>query len=284
MRKHLVLALCASLAATWSAAAAAADDPSKKKGPPPAAAGGALSAEEREACAAELDVLEKRNRLFEGQGLSAAEVQQRNAPARTALDECVRGYRLGRAAQKARDADLAELDRRAGPDASDQVRSEIWTQIRLERLSRKPPSELTAEEREELRAGSTAELAETHATLDTVHARDPVFMRMVHSSLACYHGVRRDRIKDDLRHEETLLKLGQGDRQKAYALKSDLRQSDEVLARSREASKGFKDGLQRCTEEKVAILAHCLAIRFEGQVQEPACESEEIQQYLRFIK
>ena len=109
-------------------------------------------------------------------------------------------------------------------------------------------------------------------------------MRMVHSSLACYHGVRRDRLKDDLRHEEALLKLGQGDKQKAYSLKSELRTSDDVLARSREAAKGFPGGLARCTEEKVAVLAHCLAIRFEGKQQEPACESEEIQQYLRFIK
>jgi len=164
------------------------------------------------------------------------------------------------------------------------VRSEIWTQLRLERLSVKPVAELTEEERAELRAGSRAEMAETHATLDTVHARDPAFMRVVHSSLACYHGVRRDRIKDDLRHEEALLKLGQGSRQKAYSLKSDLRLSDDVLARAREATKGYRDGLGRCTEEKVAVLAHCLAIRFEGQVQEPACESEEIQQYIRFIK
>ncbi|HET9552815.1 MAG TPA: hypothetical protein VFP50_07595, partial [Anaeromyxobacteraceae bacterium] len=142
----------------------------------------------------------------------------------------------------------------------------------------------TAEEREELRAGSSADLAETQATLDKVHAKDPVFMRVVHSSLACYHGVRKDRLKDELRHEEALLKLGQGDKQKAYSLKAELRVSDEVLARSKDASRGYAGGLARCTEEKVAVLAHCLAIRFEGQKQEPACESEEIQQYIRFIK
>jgi hypothetical protein len=164
------------------------------------------------------------------------------------------------------------------------VRSQIWTQLRLERLSVKPVAELTEEERAELQAGSRAELAETHATLDTAHARDPAFMRMVHSSLACYHILRRDRIKDDLRHEEALLKLGKGDRQRAYALKSDLRQSEEVLSRAREAGKGYRDGLGRCREEKVAVLARCLAIRFVEQAQEPACESEEIQQYTRFIK
>jgi hypothetical protein len=279
MRMHLVLALTAALAAALPAGAA--DAPRKTTGPGPARA---LSTEEREGCDAELDVLEKRVKLFEGQGLARAEVQKRNEGAQAALDECLRTFRLSRSAQKAREADLAELERRAGPNASDEARSEIWTQLRLERLSAKPSSELTEEEREELRAGSKADLAETHATLDTVHARDPVFMRMVHSALACYHGVRRDRIKDDLRHEETLLKLGKGERQKVYSLKSELRQSDDVLARSREAAKGYREGLGRCTEEKVAILAHCLAIRFEGQQQEPACESEEIQQYLRFIK
>lgn len=278
MVKLSVLALTAALATALPALAA--DAPRKK----PAAGQRALDAAEREACDAELDVLEKRAKLFEGQGLSPAEIQRRNEGSQAALEECVRTFRLNRSAQKAREADLAELERRAGPQASDEVRSEIWTQIRLERLSAKPASELTEEERAELRAGSKAELAETHATLDTVHSRDPVFMRMVHSALACYHGVRRDRLKDDLRHEEALLKLGQGERQKAYALKSELRVSDDVLARSREAARGYAGGLGRCTEEKVAVLAHCLAIRFEGQQQEPACESEEIQQYIRFIK
>jgi len=279
MRKHLVLALTAALAA--ASPAAAADAPARKGA---SAAPAALGAEEREACTAELDVLEKRLKLFEGQGLGKAEIQRRNEPQQAALDECVRTYRLNRNAQKAREADLAELDRRAGPNASDEVRSQVWTQLRLERLSAKPTSELTAEEREELKAGSSADLAETQATLDKVHAKDPAFMRVVHSSLACYHGVRRDRIKDDIRHEDALLKLGQGDRQKAYALKSELRTSDEVLARSREAAKGYPGGLARCTDEKVAILAHCLAIRFDGKLPEPACESEEIQQYIRFIK
>ena len=279
MRKHLVLALTAALAAALPARAAEA----KKPAAPPAAPR-APSAEEREACASELDVLDKRAKLFEGQGLSKAEVQKRNQPQQAALDECLRSSRLTRAAERAREADLAELERRAGPSASDEARSEIWTQIRLERLSAKPVAELTPEEREELRAGSSADLAETQATLDKAHAKDPAFMRMVHSSLACYHGVRRDRLRDDLRHEEALLKLGQGDKQKAYSLKSELRTTDDVLARSREAAKGFPGGLARCTEEHVAVLAHCLAIRFEGKLQEPACESEEIQQYLRFIK
>lgn len=276
MRKLLVLALTFALA---PAAASGAE-------PPPTARPAArpLGAEDREACASELEVLEKRIKLFGGQGLARAEIARRNEGAQAALDECLRVARITRAAEVERAADVAELERRAGPTASEEARSEIWTQIRLERLSAKPVSRLTEEEKAELRAGSKAELAETHATLDTVHARDPGFMRTVHSALACYHGVRRDRLKDDLRHEEALLKIGQGERQKAYALKSDLRQSEDVLSRAREAAAGYRDGLGRCTEEKVAILAHCLAIRFDANRSEPACESEEIQQYIRFIK
>lgn len=277
MRKLLVLALAAALAPASTRGAEPASGA-------PLAGGKPLGPGDRAACAAELEVLEKRIRLFSGQGLPKAEVAKRNEAAQAALDECVRTSRITRAAEAERAADVAELDRRAGPDASEEVRSEIWTQLRLERLSAKPASQLTEEEKAELRAGNKAELAETHATLDTVHAKDPAFMRLVHSSLACYHGVRRDQLKDELRREEALLKGGQGDRQKVYALKSELRQSDDVLARSREAASGYRDGLARCTEEKVAILARCLSVRFEAKRPEPACESEEIQQYIRFIK
>ena len=243
-----------------------------------------MGAEERDACAADLEVLEKRSRLFEQQGLKPPEIARRNETAQLGLDECVRAWRRRRVAEKERLADLAELERRAGPDATEAQRDEAWAAIRRERLSGKPPAQLTAEERAELKAGTKAELAETHATLDTVHARDPAFMRTVHSALACYHGVRRDRIREDLAHEQSLVKLGQGDKNRVYSLQSELRQSDDVLIRSREAAKGFKDGLGRCTEERVAILAHCLAIRFEDRAHEPACDSEEIQQYIRFIK
>jgi hypothetical protein len=276
--RTLAILVTASLAAS-AAPALAQSRPSAGRADPRS-----MSAEERDACAADLEVLEKRTRLFEQQGLRPSEIAKRNETAQLGLDECVRAWRRQRTAEKERLADIAELERRTGPNATEAQRDEAWAQIRRERLSGKPPSQLTAEEKAELRAGTNAELAETHATLDTVHAKDPVFMRLVHSALACYHGVRRDRIKEDLSHEQSLVKLGQGDRNRVYSLKSDLRQSDEVLARSREAARGFKEGLGRCTEEKVAILAHCLAIRFEERFNEPACESEEIQQYIRFIK
>jgi hypothetical protein len=273
-----VLVAAALAASPVTALAARKPTPVQKVAP------SALSDEERTACDAELDVLEKRTKLFAAQGLPAAEVARRNEAAQAALDECVNTFRAKRGAEKERLADLNELERRVGPNASDAVRADVWAQIRRERLAAKPPSELTAEEQAELNAGAKQELAETHATLDTTHARDPGFMRMVHSALACYHGVRRDRLKESLAHEESLVKLGQGDRNKLYALKSDLRQSDDVLSRAREAAKGYKEGLGKCTEEQVAILAHCLAIHFDAQRNEPACESEEIQQYIRFIR
>jgi hypothetical protein len=239
---------------------------------------------EKEACASELEVLEKRGKFFQAQGLTAAEIGKRNELAQATLDECLTGYRLRRGAELEKLADMKELDRRVGPDASDAVRAEAWTQIRRERLAGKPRARLTAEEKAELAAGSKAEEAETHATLDTHHARDPAFMRMVHSALACYHGVRRDKLRDQLAAEQARIKKGDGDRQKVYALQSQLKQSDDVLARSRDAARQVKGGLRRCTEEQVAILTRCLAVQFDDRPPEPACDSEEIQQYVRFIK
>jgi hypothetical protein len=283
-----VVSLAALLVAGPAAGAQAGTVPAPKKdapvAKPPAPAKRVLTAEERTACGDELDVLEKRAKLFEAQGLSRTEIARRNEASQAALEDCLRNHRLNRDAERERAEDLAELERRAGPDASDATRAEAWAQIRRGRLASKPPSRLTPEERAELAAGSGAELAETRATLDSVHARDPAFMRMVHSSLACYHGVRRDRLKDELAHEDALAKIGEGDCQRVYALKNELKLSEEVLARSKEAAKGYPQGLARCTEEKVAVLAHCLANHFEGKKVEPACESEEIQQYLRFIK
>jgi hypothetical protein len=274
-----LLALAAALAASLPlrASAAPAAVPASAKARP-------LTDLEKEACAGELEVLETRVKLFQGQGASAAEIARKNELPQRTLDECLAAFRRQRDAELEKLADMNELDRRVGPDAPDAVRAETWTQIRRERLAGKPRSQLTTEEKAELNAGSKAEEAETHATLDTVHARDPVFMRMVHSALACYHGVRRDKLKDRLAAEQSALKQGGGDRQKVYALQSQLKLSDEVLARSREASKEYPGGLRRCTEEQVAVLTRCLAVQFEDRPPEPACDSGEIQQYIRFIK
>lgn len=274
-----LLALLAGLAVTAPHQSRAAPKPA-----PAAARPAPLTDLEKAACAAELGVLDNRVKFFQAQGLGAAEIARKNELAKQTLDECLTAYRRRRAAELEKLADMRELDRRTGPDATDQVRAEAWAQIRRERLAGKPRSQLTPEEKAELNAGSRAEEAETHATLDNFHAKDPAFMRTVHSALACYHGVRRDGLRDQLAAEQALLKKGSGDRQKVYALQSQLRLSDDVLARSREAARDIKGGLGRCTEERVAILTRCLKVQFEERPPEPACESEEIQQYVRFVK
>ncbi len=79
-----------------------------------------------------------------------------------------------------------------------------------------------------------------------------------------------------------MLKLGTGDRQQLYALRSDLRRSEEVLARTREASAGRL--LERCATPTVALVAHCVGVRLQGKPAEAMCESEEVQQYVRFAR
>jgi hypothetical protein len=105
-------------------------------------------------------------------------------------------------------------------------------------------------------------------------------MRIVHSAIACHHTERRGELKEAITSEENLVKLGTGDRLRLYSLKSELRTSEDVLARNAEEARALPSGLERCTAPAVAAVTHCLAI----SKPEPACESEEIQQYLRFVR
>ena len=240
--------------------------------------------EEKAFCASELTVLENRTHLFREQGLAQAEIEKRNQGPRADLADCRTRFRVEQRRGAEEQEDLAEVDRRAGPNATELERERLWRQVRRERLATRPPGSLTPEERQELAAGLRDEVAATHKALDSTHSRNRDFMRQVHSALACYHGDRRAHLRVEISHEESLLKVGTGDSTRLYALKSDLRQSEEVLERSREAAKEFPDGLARCTEPHTAVLAHCLSIGFEGKKPEPACGAEEIQQYIRFIK
>ena len=251
----------------------------------PAAVGEAEPpAEEKAFCENELEVLERRSRIFVAQGLSPKEVARRNEGETRALEECRARFRAQQRRKIEEKQDLEELGRRAGPDATEKERERAWREIRRERLASKVPASLSTEERAELAAGMQEELAATHATLDSAHARDPAFMRTVHSALACYHGDRKDELEEQINSEQALLKLGTGDRQKLYKLRSALRQSQEVLSRTREAARGYPGGLERCATSSIAIVAHCLAVRSQGRRAEPACEAEEIQQYVRFVK
>jgi hypothetical protein len=250
----------------------------------PPAHGDGVSPEEKAFCASELEVIERRTSVFEAQGLKPAEIDRRNDGPRQNLADCHRRFVADQRRLADEQEDLAEMDRRAGANATELERERIWRQLRRERLASKSPAALTPEEKAELQAGVADELAASHDALDTAHARDPFFMRQVHSALACYHGRRRDELRAELGHEDTLVKVGGGDRTRLYALRAELKQSEDVLARSREAARGLPDGLARCTEPQTAVLAHCLEVRFEEKPAEPACDSEEIQQYVRFIK
>ena len=244
----------------------------------------ALAEEERGACADELEVVDKRRKVFEAQGLSAAEIARRNEAPLQAVRECRDRVRADARREAEQREDAAEAARRAGPDATPLERDQAWREVRLERLSARPSSQLTAEEKAELTAGTGDELKATHAALDEAHRRDPAFMRVVYSAIACYHGARREQLGEAISSEERMLKLGSGDRQRLYGLKSELRQAQDVLARNGEALRGVAGGAERCTAPTIAVVSHCLGIRLAGTRAEPACESEEIQQYVRFAR
>ncbi len=268
------------VAVVVAAAAVAVGAPPRARA---AAAGApALSPEEEAFCAQEVDVVERRDELFRKQGLPAAEIARKNEPQLRALVECRDRYRAQQRRATEQRQDLAEVERRLGADATEIERDRVYREIRRERLASKPTSQLTREEKAELAEGMQDELAATHAAMDSAHARDPAFMRIVHSAVSCYHGDRKADLQNQIASEEALLKLGSGDRKRLYALRSDLRQNEEVLERTREESGGR--ALERCSSPTVALVTHCLGIRLERRQPDPMCDSEQIQQYVRFVK
>jgi hypothetical protein len=242
-----------------------------------------MSEDERIYCASERGVLDKRRKVFEAQQLSAAEITRRNDPQLRALRECRERFQAEARRAREQQQDLDEVTRRAGPNATELERERTWREVRRERLASKNPSSLTAAEKAELTAGTGEEMKETHRALDDAHQRDPQFMRVIYSAIACQHGGRRGELKEAIASEERMVTLGTGDRQRIYALRSELRQSEEILARNDEAARTLPNGLERCTHPTVAVVAHCLG-RLSGTRAEAACESEEIQQYVRFVK
>lgn len=251
---------------------------------PAAPIGAQLSEEEREFCEDEFNMVERRRKIFEAEGLSASEVVRKNGDALRGLAECRDRYRASqRRAIEARE-DMEAVRRRVGSDATEVEREKVWRQIRRDRLGSRDPSLLTPEERAELAAGMAEEMAATHAALDAAHARDPAFMRIVHSALTCLHGSRKEELARLISSEEALLKLGTGDKLRLYALRSQLRESEEVLERTREAAHSYALGLERCTNPELAMITHCFSRALGGRRAEPGCESEQIQQYVRFAR
>jgi hypothetical protein len=286
MHAAVALALL-SLAAPPSAGSRVA--PAKAAGAQPATskpasakpASAELSDAERAFCSSEVEVLERRQKLFEGQGLSAAEIARKNESASGDLADCrVRFKEQGNREVELK-ADMAEAARRAGPNATPLERDKAWREVRRERLASKKPSSLSAEEKAELAEGIQEEMKATHQALDTAHQKSPEFLRTIHSAIACYQGERKDSLTQAIASEESLVKVGSGDRTKLYSLRSELRSSEEILARNAEATRSIPGGLDRCSTPNVAVVAHCLGIEDRP---EPACQSEEIQQYLRFVK
>ncbi|MGB8931555.1 MAG: hypothetical protein WCC48_09955 [Anaeromyxobacteraceae bacterium] len=272
----------ASLVFMWTGALLALVPPVSAAAADDAAA--ARLAEENAYCADDLRMVENRRKLFAAQGLSAAEISSRNAQAEQAVAECRRKFKREKQAELDYAADEKEAIERAGPKATAEQRMKAWKAVRRERLAARSPSELTPEERTELAAGEGEEMKATHKAMDVAHANDPAFMRYSHSALACYHGSRQRRLAAQISEEENLLKLGTGDRQRYYTLVSDKKTSDGVLQQVEAAAARYPGGLIRCEDRKIAVLAHCLAIRLEGGKRQPSCEAEEIQQYLRLVR
>jgi len=109
-----------------------------------------LSPVEEAACAGEIQVVERRRRLFRSQGLTEDEVAERNAPAEAQLALCARREREERAL-------LAEVERRTPPRATEQVRAAVAQQLRLDRARARSAEERTEEDRRLLAAEAARE-------------------------------------------------------------------------------------------------------------------------------
>jgi hypothetical protein len=272
----------ASVVSTLAAALLAAAAPRVAGAADDAAA--ARQAEENAACADDIRMVENRRKLFAAQGLSPAEISGKNAQAEAAVAECRAKFRREKQSEIDFAADEAEALARAGAKATPEQKMRAWKEVRRERLATKRASELTPDERAELAAGEGDEMKATHKAMDQAHANDPSFMRIAHSALSCYHGQRKARLDGQIQEEESLLKLGTGDRQRYYTLVSDRKNSEGVLEQIAAAAARYPGGLARCEDRQIAVLAHCISIRFEGAKRQASCDAEEIQQYLRLVK
>ncbi len=204
-----------------------------------------LAPPEREACADEIRVLQNRRRLFAGQNLSETELRRRNAAAEGALAECVRQFREGRSRRP---------DRPANPG---------------EKLS---PEEASKREQER------------RQRLDEAHRRDPRFMRELLSAVICYQRQKKERAETGVDEENRFARLGgEPDRLKLYRYQSDLSRASRSLGIARKEIAEYGAPLP-CQEEKLAVLAHCLAVQ-DGEAQrDEGCFAEEVRQYLRLLR
>lgn len=247
----------------------------------PGAAGGAadpLGAEEAAFCKMEIEALERRARLFVGQGLPPGEVKRRNAPFEQHLLDCRARWREELRARDEEERLAQEIARRAGADANELQRAQVSRQVRLSHARKKRPAERTAAERQ-LVAEADAE-AEAHRAAEA-QARDPLLQRRLRTALHCAHARRRDRGRAEIAEEERLSSLGGGDRQRLYFLRAERKRDEEVLA-ANEPDLAAVGGALPCGDPHVAPLAHCIEMQAAGR-GDPACETESMRASLRLL-
>jgi len=204
-----------------------------------------LTPPEREACAGEIRVLQNRRRLFAGQNLPEGELRRRNAAAEQALAECVQQF---------------QERRRRDPDHPANPREKISP--------------------EEARQRSQ----ERRLRLDEAHRRDPRFMREVLSAVICYQRQKKERAENGIDEENRFARLGrEPDKLALYRHQSDLSRASRSLGIARKEIAEYGQPLS-CDDEKIAVVAHCLAVQDGDAQRDEGCFAEEIQQYLRLLK
>lgn len=204
-----------------------------------------LSDPEREACADEVKVLQNRRRLFAGQNLPEAELGRRNAAAEEALADCVREFRE----RRRRDA-----DRPAGARA------------------KASPEQLRQREQER------------RQQLDEAHRRDSRFMREVLSAVVCWEREKKERAEAGIDEENRFARLGRDpDKLALYRYQADLTRASRSLAIARKELAAYGQPIP-CEDEKIAVVAHCVAVQDGDAERDEGCFAEEVQQYLRLLK
>lgn len=171
---------------------------------------------------------------------------------------------------------LSEAELRRRNAAAEQSLAECVQEFReadlLAKTGAKPTPEEVAERQQERRQ-----------RLDEAHRRDPRFMRELLSSVICFQREKKERAESGIEEENRLARLGgEPDKLALYRYQADLSQASRSLAMARREIAEY--GAPLSCEEKVAVLAHCLAAK-EGDVErDQGCLVEEIQQYLRLLK
>jgi len=249
------------------------------RSPPAAGAEPAVPAEEAEFCKLELEALRRRAQVFQGQGLSAAEIRRQNGPYEQHLAECRQRYRAELRHREEELRTLREISERTPSEANQRERARIEREVRVRRAQQRRPEDLSPDERRLLDEVRAEEAVRRQAD---ARARDPVLRRQLLSAEHCAHTARRDRARAEIAEEERLADLGGADRQRIYFLRAELRRDEDVLARNRPELQRAGGALP-CGDARVAPVARCLELEAAGGKDE-ACESEAMRDLLRILR